>query len=133
MPITYSIDPAQRLVLVTIRTPYTIADVQHVIPALLADPAYVRGMVGLIERRDADDVPTTAYVQQVVRLLKTYAAQLGPCKWALVVNQPASYGMGRMVGLQISDSGLMLNVFYTLDEARAWLGLDGHDLAAHTV
>ena len=124
MPITYTIDPAQRLVLVTIREPYTLDDIRTIIPTMLADPRYVPGFSGLIDRRGVEDVPTTPHVQQAVRLLSAHAAAFGPCRWAVVVDRIATYGMGRMTATLLQPSGLTLEICTTLEQAYRWLGID---------
>lgn len=88
--------------------------------AALADPALQPGTHLLWV---AIDAPATATPEKMQRLLAWVGGQGGKLtrRCALVVATDLQFGVSRMFSVFSEERGLDVNVFYDLDEARAWL------------
>lgn len=105
----------------------TPAESEAAIAAALASPEYRPG-TGLLHdaRRRATGAPSAAQVKARVLFLVRQAHTYGVTRWATVVVDSASYGMGRMAEVlttQLADSSrpVEFRVFTDLAEAEAWL------------
>jgi hypothetical protein len=96
MSLTYSIDPAAGVVELRYFGRQDFAEWSAVMYAILEDPAFAEGYGFLSDRRLVSEVPTTDFVQATLTFLRTHQARLGARRWAAIVNDAASYGMGRM-------------------------------------
>jgi hypothetical protein len=89
---------------------------------ILRDPAYEPGFGFLVDRRAAP-APNAAFVQATVEFRRAHLEEMGSARWAVVVNDPANYGMARM-GQALGDpewSKIEQAVFTDVADAEAWL------------
>jgi hypothetical protein len=121
--LTYSIDVDNRLVTLSGARVPDIDEWHATMRKLLADPGYQRGFYFLTDRRLAEEAPTADYLRRAVSFLDVHRTALGQCRWALVVNGPAAYGMGRMAEALCIDTTVEMRVFIDMVEAQNWLGL----------
>jgi hypothetical protein len=90
--------------------------------ALLADPSWKSGMHVLVDFRGlSTDHLTVAQVQQIVDLHAPYMERIGSSPVAVVVSRPVDFGMVRMWEAMAARMFPRHEVFYTTDDARAWL------------
>jgi hypothetical protein len=122
MPISFEVDARRRLV----RLGYTgatpnIQAWEAVMTAILQDPRYQPGFGFLIDRR-AVPPPDAPFVRATVLFRENHAAELAGARWAVVVSDPANYGMARM-GQALGDAQthVQQRAFTDVDEAEAWL------------
>jgi hypothetical protein len=124
VPLSYTIDPAAGVVAVGGTVPPTPEDIRRLFLAVLADPAYRPGLHFLFDRRPIPDVPSVVYIHQLVEVIRKLSDQIGPCKMAVLVPDPATYGMVRMGAALAFDTGVELGAFRDLDLATRWLAGD---------
>ncbi len=99
----------------------TVEGLREMSDAVLADPRYESGMFALIDHSQLDwTLMTPAAVRRRAGDLADILARSGGSRIAAVVATPADFGVLRMVQLT-SDDVLDTGVFYSRDEARAWL------------
>jgi hypothetical protein len=124
MPITYRIDPVQRVILTEASGVLTDEDVLAHKALLLKDPAFdpTYGELSDIRKIERLEV-TSAGVQAMAQHDATNADKRHGHRLALVVSGEVVYGMARMYQIvsQQEDSGV--GVFRTIDEASEWLGI----------
>lgn len=101
------------------------AEVQGFIAYLLAavdHPAWRPGIPALMDFRDLDVGPlTSADIQRLADLHAPYAEVLAQGRIAVLVSRPVEYGIVRMWQAFVNHMHLAHGVFYTLEEAEAWL------------
>jgi hypothetical protein len=84
-----------------------------------ADPAFRPGMGIIHDWRKLRNVLPSAEVVKRSEYLAHNAARFGRTRWALVVDNNAGFGMGRMAET-LTGSGAALRVFRDPVEAEAW-------------
>jgi hypothetical protein len=122
MPLTYDIDAARRLVLITATGAPVPNEWFETMEAVTADARYEPGFDILYDRRNLDHTPDTMYVRAWVFRHADLMKETGDGKLAVVVDQPVVYGMIRMASAFAETAGATVNVFWNLDEALMWLG-----------
>ena len=92
------------------------------VDGFLADPEFRPGM-GLIHDRRRLLLPEKGLfeVKAEADFLRERTARIGKARWAAVVRDPESYGLGRMLQTLLSDTDVSLRVFYDPAEAEAWV------------
>jgi hypothetical protein len=121
MALSYDIDVASRLVVLTCGD-VTLERWRRTMGQVVADPRFRIGFGVLVDCRTATLAPETQDVVGVVDFLANRRARLGLSRWAVVVEEPAGYGMARMTAAIAESAGLELRAFRTMDEALEWLG-----------
>jgi hypothetical protein len=127
LPISYSIDPEQRLVTSRIWGVVTNEEVDEHNRQLrndpMFDPAYaqIADMTGVTRNK-----VTFANVQQTAR--DQYFTP--GARRALLVSDDTTYGLCRMFATYAESVGQVLNVFRDRQEAEDWLGLPGSTSAS---
>ena len=90
--------------------------------ALLADPAWKRGMHVLVDFRGlSTDHLSVAQVQEIVDLHAPYMERIGSSPVAVVVSRPVDFGMVRMWEAMAAQMFPRHEVFYSMDDATRWL------------
>ena len=90
------------------------------VEAILADPRHEPGMGLLQDHRAVTRIPTTAEIQVAASFLRGRADQLGIARWALVVANDASFGMGRVAEVILENTSIVARVFRDRAEAETW-------------
>ena len=121
MSLTYSIDPAAGVVELRYFGRQDFAEWSAVMYAILEDPAFAEGYGFLSDRRLVSEVPTTDFVQATLTFLRTHQARLGASRWAAIVNDAASYGMGRMAQQLGEALPFPIEIFTDPGRAHRWV------------
>jgi hypothetical protein len=121
MSLAYSIDPVAGVVELRYSGSYDIAEWSSVMHAILQDPAFRAGYGFLSDRRLVSEAPTTEFVQGTLSFLKTHQAVLRASRWAAIVGDAASYGMGRMAQQLGEALPFPIEIFTDAGRARRWL------------
>jgi hypothetical protein len=129
MEISYSIDPAARLVRYAVRGRPTLDRTREFLLDVASAPEFEQGYGFLADCRGMTDDPTTAYVRAFAREIRTRAPVLGPCRWAVLCSAPAVFAAVRRCILLTHGSGIEFAPFASVAEAMAWVlaGTDGPD------
>ncbi len=122
-PLSYSIDVPTRKVIVTYAAQPTFAQWAGTMDEIFIDPNFHPGFGVLLDRRAVILPAETDYVKRMVGFIDKRRDIAGPGRWAILVSDPGSFGMGRMAG-QLSSCEYSIRVFRELAEASAWLA--GH-------
>ena len=119
MPPSFTISPERRVVRLVYRGEVTFPEWKATMDAIARDPLFRPGFAFLIDRRSSP-APSAAFVEGVVAYLASNELAIGVIpKTAMVVSDPASFGMARMVqGLSGSPN---MDVFTDIHEAERWL------------
>ena len=121
MSLTYSIDAAAGVVELRYFGRQDFAEWSAVMYAILEDPAFAEGYGFLSDRRLVSEVPTTDFVQATLTFLRTHQARLGASRWAAIVNDAASYGMGRMAQQLGEALPFPIEIFTDPGRAHRWV------------
>ena len=122
MALFYEVDVESRLVVLTCGD-VSLERWRRTMIQVIADARFRRGFGILVDCRTATRAPVTQEVFGVVDFLSTRRDDLGQSRWAVVVEEPAGYGMARMTAAIAESAGLELRAFRTVGEAREWLGV----------
>lgn len=119
MPLSYTIDPEQRLI--TITGEYAeAAEWQRLLQRLLDDPARQPGFSILRDLRGATTPVSAASVVGLMDVVRVFWPLLQPYRAAVLT--PRDFDPAAMVAHALADShGLPLRVFNSLDVAMEWL------------
>ena len=121
MAILIKIDADRRLV--TVRYEHASPTAQEWASAMLEifrDPGYQPGFNFLVDRRGVPS-PTADFVRATVAFRERHAKEISGSRWAVVVSDPANYGMGRMGEILLEIQGVTQATFHSLEEAELWL------------
>jgi hypothetical protein len=120
LAITHHIDRERRVVLTFLEGAVDDAQAVDCIQCLRDDPDFEPSLNQLIDCTAVSDFRITSAGIRAV----TYDAPFGEgSRRAVVAPQQAIFGMARMLQL-LSRGPSEINVFRSVNEARAWLGLD---------
>jgi len=124
MAITHSLDVTRRRLTFAVSGTLTTQDMLTAVDA--AVDAAVRaagpGRYSVLSDHRALITPaTTPQVEALVAHLAMYRDYFGGNRWAIVVGQPASFGMMRMLGVLAEQIPIEVGVFEDPNEAERWL------------
>ena len=99
-----------------------IEEYEAVLAAIFRSPLFQPGFGFLIDRRRFES-PPAAFVRRLIEFLNQNRRSLAGARWAVVVESPAGYGMGRMGQMLAEGSGdaVTVCVFRDIGEAESWL------------
>ena len=120
-PLSYNVDEATCTATVTYHAQPTIGEWRKAIGRLLMHAAFQPHFGVLLDRTRIYTPAESDYIHQFVRILDEERGKgnlTGRC--AMIVGDPASYGMGKMAE-QMSNFANSIRTFYRLDEAERWL------------
>lgn len=120
MPVSYTIDPTQKLVTTRIWGTVTNEDVEQHNRQLRADPLFDPTYRQLADMSDVTlNMVTFDNVQETAR-----DQYFSPgARRALVVSDDTTFGLCRMYATYAESLGQVVNVFRDRKEGEAWLGL----------
>ncbi len=122
MPISYKIDPQQRLIFTTAKGVLTGEEVMEHKQLLLHDPAFEPGMRELSDVRCVERLEVTpAGIQHMVAMDKSTATGLDDYRLAIVASADVIFGMARMYQALTEDNIQSVRVFRSIEEAKDWL------------
>jgi hypothetical protein len=121
MPVTYSIDPYEKIIRTTCGSPLTFAEVIGHFRELHQDPTCAGYLDVLLDVSTADALPESGQLGAVTAELAAIRAktQFGVC--AIVATRDAMFGMMRMFEVLARPYFLATRVFRGRPEAEAWL------------
>lgn len=120
MAIRTQVDAARRLVLAEIVGEFSLDDILGAIDASVADPAFRPGFDVLSDHVRTARPIAVDELRRMTEHLRSIPAMAG-ARWAVVVGQPASYGMMRMLSVLAERIPIEVAIFETLEEAEHWL------------
>jgi hypothetical protein len=127
MPIDYRIDSQRRLAEVEVRGRLRAQDLRDFEERVRGDPAYFSGIDELIDLRGADlSGLDTAPIRSLAAFFRDGRGQR-EVKVAIVACRDADYGLSRMYQALRGEERGPLEIFRSIEEARAWLGLDAEE------
>jgi hypothetical protein len=122
MAINYSIDAEARIVRLTYVREPTVGELTATMRAIFRSLDYRPGFGFLVDRRSVN-APTQAFVEGVLAFMTLQREALAGARWAVVVSETESYGMGR-IGELMNESRhgpVPVRPFLEIAEAEAWL------------
>jgi hypothetical protein len=120
MPVIYTIDRPERVVyLMTVGDP-SFDEWRETLLRLFSDPAFQTGFHFISDRRRAS-APDADFVEQEVVFIREHKQELGCCRWAAVVPDPATDEAARAVTSRAGMAEVEVGFFYDLAAARRWV------------
>ena len=120
MPVFYTIDRSERVVYLTTVGEPSFDEWRDTLLRVFSAPAFETGFNFISDRRRAG-VPSPEFAQQTIDFVREHEREIGPCRWAAVVADPATDQMARMVTSLASMAYVEVGYFYSLAEARRWV------------
>lgn len=120
VPITYSIQPDQRLVTYSVEGQPTLSDVEEWLDEVLRDPDFRKGFAFVGDRRAAPADTSVEYMRGITQLLQSRADRLAPCRWAIVVRVEADFAIVRIWSLGLQSTGITMEPFTLEQRATQW-------------
>lgn len=133
MSYEYRIIPEQDLLLIKGRGSVTSADIHRVVTAFQRDPAWRPTMKMLVDWREVDDLHID--LDEVRQLasdaldpgLMQLGTPLGP-RAAVVLSGHEHASVPMLYHSYLRKSGLKAKIFFAMEEAARWLGLEAGDV-----
>ena len=120
MPVIYTIDrPARVVYLTTVGEP-PFDEWRETLLGVFSDPAFEPGFHFISDRRRAK-APDADFVERQVVFIREHEAELGRCRWAAVVPDPATDEAARAVTNRAGMAEVEVGFFYDLAAARRWV------------
>jgi hypothetical protein len=121
MLLGYRIDVSKRLVFLVAERRPSIDEWFEMMDAAVSDPRYSCGF-DFVYDRTRDDAPHDN--AQIRHWADRYARLVGKLggRLAVVVSTPAAYGVTRTASVYAGMGGATVDVFWSEDDALAWLG-----------
>ncbi|MBE0564862.1 MAG: hypothetical protein IH621_02820 [Krumholzibacteria bacterium] len=124
MPIRYTIDEQARFVHAVSEGRVTVQDLLAHWDELAADPRYRAPMKKLVDYRRGPALALDREGEKIVTAAKMgHRKAFGGERCAIITPHDIDFGMSRVHGAHMDESGVETAVFRTLAEALAWLGL----------
>ena len=124
MPIEVTIDKGRDLITRTLTGQIAIEEIIAGLQETAAHPDYHAGMKSLNDLRGFVPVSDSSNVRRIAEYLLANAAEREGLRAAIVVSRTVDYGMARMLQALADTPSFSLAVFYDIDEAKQWLGVD---------
>ena len=120
MPVIYTIDRRERVVyLTTVGDPF-FEEWRETLLKLFSDPAFESGFHFISDRRRGT-APNADFVERQIVFIREHERELGRCRWASVVSDPATDEAARSVTTRAGMSQVEVGFFYDLAAARRWV------------
>jgi hypothetical protein len=124
MPISFYIDRERDVLYRTIEGPTTIEEVVQSVVEVLDHPGFHPGIKSLTDVRRLDRHMGAEEMKRLAKLISHYRDRIAGGRAAVVVPSEVSYGSLRVLKAYAGDSPLDIAIFYDLEEARSWLGIE---------
>ena len=124
MPIDVSIDEKRHLVHRTVEGAVSMDEIIANLEKTLLHPDYRIGMKDLTDLRDYVHQSGSEDMRRLAQYIISRSNAAGDFKSALVVSETVTYGMLRMLQIQLDSLPSEIAIFYDLDEAERWLGIE---------
>ena len=120
MPVSYSIDMKRRLIISTGEGCVTFAEIRDHQDRLLNDPDFAETFNQLVDATRVTELKISVDEARIVADRRVVAST---SRRAFVATNPYIFGLGRMMEAY-HGSKAEVQVFYSLDAALAWLGIE---------
>ncbi len=122
MPVSYRIDPAQKIVYTTFEGEVTDQQFLRHTQEIESDPEIDGSFVELIHANTSSmEGVTSSGVRAVADVIRVSTAIR---KIGIVASQNVEFGLARMVVLLTEESPIEVQVFRAQADARSWLGIE---------
>jgi hypothetical protein len=126
LPFPYEIDTATQIIYAAVG-PWTAAAVTRWVEELLADPAYVPGMRGMLNLRfAAGPVPNVDAMRDIAAALAPITSIRVRTRWAVLVGSPKMFDRIRLLETFTSGGFVQFRAFDDDHAAITWLGIESH-------
>jgi hypothetical protein len=92
--------------------------------AIFSDPSFETGFNFISDRRRSSPL-SREFVEQQIVFVREHEREIGRCRWAAVVPNPATDSVAREVTSRAGMSRVEVAFFYDLAEARKWVSGSG--------
>ena len=120
MPVIYTIDRPGRVVYLTTVGAPSFEEWRDALLKVFADPAFETGFHFISDRRQAP-APSGDFVERQIVFVREHKGELGRCRWAAVVPDPATDQAARAVTSRARMAEVEVGFFYDLAAARRWV------------
>ena len=120
MPVIYTIDRPERVVYLSTVGDPSFDEWREALLGLFSDPAFETGFHFISDRRRAA-VPSREFVEQEIVFVREHEREIGRCRWAAVVPDPATDEAARLVTTRAAMADVEVGFFYDLAAARRWV------------
>ena len=120
MPVIYTIDRPERVVYLSTVGDPSFDEWRDTLLGLFSDPAFETGFNFISDRRRAA-VPSREFVEQEIVFVREHEREIGRCRWAAVVPDPATDVAARTVTSRAGMADVEVGFFYDLAAARRWV------------
>jgi hypothetical protein len=122
MPVTWSIEPGGRFVVLLPADPSTFEEWRAAMVEILASPIARPHLAMMVDRREVETI-TTEFVVQMIGFFSQRQAAFSGSRTAIVVGDDSGFGMGRMTELKsaLENPASTIRVFRDYDEGVRWL------------
>jgi hypothetical protein len=121
MPVDVVVDKQSDLVRATINSPTDTDEFLASFERMLNHPDFHPGMKILVDMVNYVHQATSDDMRRIARVFVQNTSAVSGMEVAIVVSQPVSYGMIRMLQAFIEGSPFRLHVFYDVEEAKRQL------------
>jgi hypothetical protein len=121
MPVTHTIDRAERIVRLTVTGALSIDEMRRTVDAVVAETEGEGGFCVLSDHRGLSTPSTPAQLEALVEYMHIAGRPFHRARWAVVTSNPASYGMMRLLMVIAERVPILVNVFEDMESAEHWL------------
>jgi hypothetical protein len=122
MGITFTIYPVARVVAYAVESGTNPSDAREFLDAVVSHRHYRRGFDFLGDPRAAGGDHGQSHIRSLAIEVRDRAADLAPCRWAVVVSSDVELGMVRMWAALVAEHSVEVVAFTSLAEASDWVG-----------
>ena len=120
MPVIYTIDRPERVVYLTTVGAPSFEEWQGTLLRVFSDPAFQTGFHFISDRRRST-APDADFVERQIVFIREHEPEIGRCRWAAVVPDPATDEAARAVTNRAGMAEVEVGFFYDLAAARRWV------------
>lgn len=120
MPVIYTIDRSERVVYLSTVGDPSFDEWRETLLGVFADPAFETGFHFISDRRRAEPL-SAEFIEREIVFVREHEREIGRCRWAAVVPDPATDEMARMVTSRAGMAEVEVGYFYDLAAARRWV------------
>jgi hypothetical protein len=120
MPITWTVEPGGRFVLLSIADPYTFDEWREAMTAIFTAPIFRSRMSLLVDRRDTQSL-AKATVEQMNRFFAEHQQTMVGGRCAILLSTGVDFEFARMLRSVLRIPNTSVRTFHSYTEAVDWL------------
>ena len=120
MPVIYAIDRTERVVYLTTVGEPSFDEWRDALLGVFSHPSFETGFNFISDRRRAT-APDREFVESQIVFVREHERELGRCRWAAVVPDPATDEAARAVTNRAAVEDVEVGFFYDIAAARRWV------------